>query len=170
MLEIRSEVVGDRLAIVEVHASAFSTDAEARLVDALRAGGKASVSLVAELEGTVIGHVLFSPISVAPCAGVARGAGLAPLAVFPEHRRQGVGGKLIQAGIEACLRAGFDFVVVLGEPAYYRRFGFRRALDRGLRNEYGADEEFMVLELRPGALSGVPGLVKYAPEFAAVEA
>lgn len=170
MLEIRSEVVGDRLAIVEVHASAFSTDAEARLVDALRAGGKASVSLVAELEGAVIGHVLFSPVSVAPCAGGVRGAGLAPVAVFPEHRRQGVGGKLIRAGIEECLRAGFGFVVVLGEPAYYHRFGFRRALDRELRNEYGAVDEFMVLELRPDALSGVSGLVTYAPEFSAVEA
>ena len=65
----------------------------------------------------------------------------------------------------ACLEAGYDAVVVLGEPDYYSRFGFQRAGDRGLGNEYGADEHFMVVELRDGVLDGADGTVRYRPEF-----
>ena len=81
----------------------------------------------------------------------------------------GVGSRLIEAGLEACRAAGLPFVVVLGHEGYYPRFGFRRASERGLGNEYGADEAFMVLELRPGSLPSGGGLVRYAPEFAAFE-
>jgi putative acetyltransferase len=169
---IRPETSEDREAIFDVHAAAFPTDAEARLVNALRANGKVVVSLVAEVDAAVAGHVLFSPVlvavefSTAPTLGV----GLAPLAVRPEFQRRGIGARLVDAGLDACRRAGFAFVVVLGEPRYYRRFGFQRALPHGLRNEYGADEEFMALDLHPRALTGVSGIVKYATEFASVAA
>jgi putative acetyltransferase len=165
---IRTERPADRQAIFAVHAAAFPGAAEARLVDALRAGGSVRVSLVAEMGGAIAGHILFSPVAVAPEGRL--GAGLAPLAVLAALRRRGIGGRLVECGLEACRRAGLGFVVVLGEPGYYRRFGFRRALDVGLRNEHGADEEFMARELRAGALAGVAGLVRHAPEFAALAA
>jgi putative acetyltransferase len=147
MLKIRPESDLDRRAIHNVHVSAFPTDAEAGLVDALRANGKATVSLVAETEGKVVGHVMFSPVSVESFSRCALGAGLAPLAVLPEYQRRGIGAKLVGSGIEICRAIEFGFVVVLGTPSYYRRFGFQRALSDGLENEYGVDDEFMVLEL-----------------------
>lgn len=100
----------------------------------------------------------------------APGVGLAPLAVRHPFQRRGIGARLVEGGLAACSCAGLAFVVVLGEPRYYSRFGFRRARAHGLGHEYGADEEFMVLELRPGALAGVSGVVRYAAEFAAVVA
>jgi putative acetyltransferase len=140
-----------------VHASAFPSDVEARLVDALRRNNHATISLVATVAGEVVAHVLFSPVSPG------RGLGLAPLAVRPEFQKQGIGSALVRAGLAA---AAHDYVVVLGDPAYYGRFGFRRARDFDLDNQYGAGDEFMALELRPGALAGVRGLVQYSPEFA----
>ncbi len=119
------------------------------------------MSLVALVEGELVGHVLFSPVA----ANAGRGAGLAPLAVQPRCRRKGIGAALVQAGIAACGKAGFGYLVVLGDPGYYGRFGFTRASAAGLANEYGADAHFMVLELAPGALGGVRGVVKYAKVF-----
>jgi putative acetyltransferase len=159
---VRPEQPGDIPAIRAVHTSAFPADAEARLVDALRAAGRLSVSLVAEDAGRVVGHVAFSPVSVDGAPG---GLGLAPLAVTPDCQRRGAGGLLVRAGLEAAAQCGAGFVVVLGHPGYYPRFGFRRAGELGLGNEYGADEAFMVRELRPGSLPA-GGLVTYAPEFA----
>jgi putative acetyltransferase len=162
---IRAEQTEDRQAIWMVHTAAFPTDGEAQLVDALRAGGKATVSLVAEQDGAIVGHVLFSPVTG---ASGRPGVGLAPVAVLPAWQRRGIGSKLIEAGIVACRDAGIGFIVVLGHAGYYPRFGFRKASDFGLANEYDADEEFMVLELQPGALMGERGLVRYAAEFAAL--
>lgn len=169
MPAIRREQNGDAAGIRAVHVSAFPTDAEARLVDAIRKNGNTSVSLVAVLDDRIVGHVLFSPVSIEGDTGSARGVGLAPVAVRHEHQRRGIGAALIRAGIEECRRAGFDVVVVLGEPGYYRRFGFVPASSAGLANEYGVDAEFMVLELRAGSVRGLGGLVRYGPEFSALE-
>jgi hypothetical protein len=98
-------------------------------------------------------------------AGHKNGAALAPIAALPEMQRRGIGGILVRAGLEACRRAGVGFVVVLGDPGFYERFGFERASGRGLRNEYGAESEFMVIELVPQSIPAKGGLVKYAPEF-----
>ena len=161
---IRPERPGDVAAIHAVHASAFPTDAEARLVDGLRAAGHLSLTFVADDEGRIVGHVAFSPVTL---AGTADGLGLAPLSVTPKHQRTGIGSQLVQAGLAAAASANIRFVVVLGHPGYYPRFGFRPAAEVGLRNEYGADEAFMVLELRPGSLPAGGGLVRYGAEFAA---
>jgi putative acetyltransferase len=161
---IRPEQAGEVAAIYAVHASAFPTDAEAKLVDALRANGRLSVTLVAEDGGRIVGHVAFSPVSL---TGVAVGLGLAPLAVMPAFQRRGIGDQLVRQGLVAVARSGIGFVVVLGHPGYYPRFGFRRAKAVGLDNEYGADEAFMVLELQPGSLPASGGLVRYGAEFAA---
>ena len=160
---IRPERPGDAEAIHAVHAAAFPGPDEARLVDALRAAGRLSLSLVAEADdGHVIGHVAFSPVSV---DGASDGLGLAPLAVAPARQRRGVGHLLVTEGLAAAERAGAGFVVVLGDPDYYGRFGFNPAGDWGLSDEYGGGPAFQVLELRPGAVPRGAGLVRYAPEF-----
>ena len=164
MVAIHSERPGDAAAIHAVHVGSFPTDLEARLVDLLRAAGRLPVSLVAEVDGAVVGHIAFSPVTA---ASGAVGAGLAPLAVSGPHRRQGVAAALVRAGLEACRAAGFGWAVVLGEPAYYSRFGFRPAAEVGLSDEYAGGPAFQVIELIPGALPVGAGLIRYAHEFAA---
>lgn len=164
-LLIREENSYDIKPIFRVNEQAFETNAEARLVDLLRDRGKATVSLVAEVGGQIVGHILFSPVSIEPPARNWIALGLAPLAVTPRMQRQGIGGKLIKAGLQRCQELGFELVVVLGHPTYYPKFGFRRASEYGLANEYQADEAFMAIELLPGVLTKTNGLVKYAPEF-----
>ena len=166
MITIRNEQVGDAPAIHAIHRAAFPTDVEARLVDRLRANGHACVSLVAEADTVLAGHVLFSPVSIADHPDCHSGLGLAPIGVLPSYQRAGIGSKLIVEGLATCRQAGYPFVVVLGHPAYYPRFGFRRASVLGLTNAYGADEAFMVMELSPGSLPAEGGLVKYGTEFA----
>ncbi|MBX9579097.1 MAG: N-acetyltransferase, partial [Gemmataceae bacterium] len=163
VVTIRPERPGDA-AVHAVHAASFPTDAEARLVDQLRAAGRLSPSLVAEVDGGVVGHVGFSPVTVGEGAP---GAGLAPVAVQADYRRRGIAADLIRAGLEACRAAGFGWAVVLGEPAYYARFGFRAAAEFGLSDEYGVGPAFQAVELIPGAVPAGAGLVRYAPEFAA---
>jgi len=168
MIEIRSEHAGDLDAVRRVHESAFAPSlAEARLVDMLRAAGRVRVALVALAAGQIVGHVLFSPVSVAVAPGGFRGVGLAPVGVLPAFQRKGVGSGLIRQGLDMCRSAGYDAVVVLGHPGYYPRFGFATAHNFQLENEYNAGEAFMAMELKAGALAGVSGLVKYAPEFRA---
>ena len=165
MLTIRPEEPGDLDAIRSVHAAAFPTDLESRLVDALRASGKATISLVAEYGEEIAGHILMSPVTLDPPAPGARGLGLAPVAVAPAFQSRGIGGDLIRRGLVLAAKAGYGFVVVLGEPGYYERFGFRKASSFGIGNDYGVDDPFMALELVPGALTGLSGVASYAPEF-----
>lgn len=113
----------------------------------------------------MVGHILFSSVKLTPNPMGLLGLGLAPIGVLPEYQSRGIGSKLIIEGLEVCQRKGFDFSVVLGAPSYYSRFGFRRASDYFLENEYSVDEEFMVVELRKGVLKHLSGLVKYQPEF-----
>jgi putative acetyltransferase len=159
---IESESAADLAAIHAVHTAAFPTRLEADLVDALRANGHAIVSLVARVDDVVVGHVLLSPVTISrDGAVIAHGLGLAPVAVLPSHQGRGIGAALIRAALQ---RATAPFCVVLGDPAYYTRFGFVRALDHGLMNEYGVDAELMVLGAAP------PGLVRYSPELSSISA
>lgn len=166
-IEIRPEGPDDITDIRQVHLRAFDpSPMEADLVDLLRGAGKALISLVAVGEGRIVGHVLFSPVEILPSPSTSlRGLGLAPVGVLPAFQRQGVGSQLIERGLSDSRESGADFVVVLGNPAYYSRFGFIRARAHGLGNEYGADEAFRVIELRAGCLRDVQGSVQYAPEF-----
>jgi putative acetyltransferase len=165
MITIRPEQPGDGDAIYAVHAASFPGVDEARLVNLLRDARRLSVSLVAEVDGKVVGHVGFSPVTV---ASGAIGAGLAPLAVMEPYRRRGVAAELVRAGLAACPEAGFGWAVVLGEPEYYGRFGFRAGADFGLSDEYSGGAAFQAMELLPGALPAGAGLVRYAPEFASL--
>ncbi len=166
---VRDEAPGDADAVRDVVARAFEQSAEAVLVDALRKAGKATISLVAERDGRIIGHVLFSPVTLAEAPHAPFASGLAPLAVLPEAQKQGVGSALVRAGLARCRAAGHAFVVVLGSPAYYGRFGFVAAERHRLHSEYHVPPGvFQVLEIAPGALTGASGLVRYADEFAGV--
>ena len=163
---IRSEKRGEERVIHELIVSAFPTDQEALLVDRLRENGRLLISLVAAVEDTIVGHIAFSPVTIKVAKTELIGAGLAPVAVLPKWQRCGVGAQLIRAGLSASEAAGTPFIVVLGEPDYYRRFGFRKASLWGVTNVYGVDEPFMAMALRPDSIQ--PGLALYAPEFASL--
>jgi len=168
MLTVRDERPSDRPAVRAVNEAAFGQPAEADLVEALHRAGAASVSLVAEREGTIAGHILFSPVTVEHAEG-RRLAGLAPMAVAPDRQRQGIGSMLVREGLERCRAAGFDGVVVVGHPEYYPRFGFVPAHTLGLRCEYdGPPEVFMALALPGRSLDGASGLVRFHQAFAHV--
>ena len=164
METIRAEQAGDAAAVRRVHQAAFPTAAEADLVDKLRTGGKAAVSLVAEDDGEIVGHIIFSPVTFDPPVQVTA-FGLAPMAVLADHWKHGVGRRLVQNGLAECHARGACMVVVLGEPDYYERFGFERASRHGLRNEFGAEDAFMVFVLDAGQHPPPGTVVKYAPEF-----
>ncbi len=164
--QIRLELPNDEMSVRETNELAFGTLTEATLVDRLR-GSPDSISLVAALADRVVGHILFTPINIAPAAAV-RVAGLAPMAVRPENQRMGIGSQLVRAGLDQCRKRGYAAVVVVGHPEFYPRFGFVPASTRGLTCEFPVrDEVFMALELKTGALAGVSGLVRYQPEFSA---
>lgn len=165
---VRPERPDDQAGVYLVHERAFGRRSEADLVDRLRHGGKASVSLVAEEAGRVVGHILFSPVSlsVAGCSAV----GIGPMAVLPDRQRQGIGSVLVRRGLDESRRLGHERVVVLGHAGYYPRFGFMPASRFGIRCQYDApDDAFMAMELRRGAWNGCAGLALYAPEFEGVE-
>jgi len=163
---IRDEVARDHAAVRHVVASAFETAAESRLVDALRERARPVVSLVAEKAGSVVGHVMFSPVSLSGHPEVPM-MGLAPMAVAPEHQRTGIGSALARAGLDRCAQLGIAAVVVLGHPAYYPRFGFVPASRFEIDCEYADTEEaFMAIELIDGALRTASGRIHYHAAFA----
>ena len=170
MIDIRVERPGDETAIRRVNEQAFGAPGEARLVDRLRAAHEVVVSLVAQLGDDLVGHILFSQVTIAQAPPSLRAVGLAPMCVLPEYQHQGVGSRLVDEGLAACRAAGCDIVVVLGHVGFYPRFGFADASAAGLDNEYGATDAFMVRELREGALAHASGLVTYAEAFRELKA
>jgi putative acetyltransferase len=163
-VHVRQETPADHSAIHAVVADAFGRDEEARLVAALREGGYGRLSLVAELDGQVVGHLLFSDLPIVAEDSTVPALALAPLSVVREHQRRGIGIQLVRDGLDRLRQAGHRIVIVLGHPAYYPRFGFSAQLARQLDSPYAGDS-FMALELVEGALEGVHGEVQYAPPF-----
>jgi putative acetyltransferase len=165
-MEIRHEQAGDETAIDRVNDAAFGGTDESRIVNAVRAAGLATISLVAVQDSKVVAHILFTAVCLDAARSAARALGLGPMAVVPEMQRRGIGTRLVRAGLEECARAGYHAVVVVGHPEFYPRFGFRPAREFGLRCEFDVpDAAFMAAELTPGALAGAAGTVRYAPEF-----
>lgn len=165
MVRIRKERSNDVCAIRHVNECALQGPAEAKLVDLLRAAEKAIISFVAIDNENIVGHILFSQVAGSCNPHNFQALGLAPMAVLPTYQRQGIGSKLVRRGLEECRNQKYDLVFVLGHQKFYSRFGFARASVYGFKNEYNADESFMVLELREDALSTVNGMVKFQPEF-----
>jgi putative acetyltransferase len=167
-IRIRPETGTDKVAIFELNAAAFPTDAEARLVDALRESADSYISLVAVEERDIIGHIMFTPVSLGEFDRLQL-MGLAPMAVAPSRQRRGIGTLLVDAGLERCKELGTGAVVVLGHPEYYPRFGFEPASKWGIKSEYDVpDDVFMLLELSPGYLNGYQGTISYNAAFADV--
>jgi putative acetyltransferase len=164
---IRPETVADHAAIREVNRLAFGGEGEVRLVDALRDGGHGRISLVAEEDGQVVGHILFSVLTIATPQGEIEALSLAPLAVVPSRQRQGIGSSLVREGLRACREAGHRIVIVLGHPEFYPRFGFSAKLAEPLRSPYSGPA-FMAVELVPEALRDIEGEVRYPPPFEAL--
>ncbi|WP_432720634.1 N-acetyltransferase [Jeongeupia wiesaeckerbachi] len=164
---IRPAAAADAAAIHELVTAAFGQPGEADLVVALNAAGRTDLALVADAGGLVVGDLLFSPVTVEGVAGAV--TGLAPLSVAADWRRQGIGRALVDTGLAQLRAQGVTAVVVLGDPATYGRFGFVPADRFGLSCEYDVPPEyFMALELVPDALAFAAGVVRYAPEFAAL--
>lgn len=167
-MSIRPEQPSDSSAIREVIERSFGRPAEANLVAALRGipGFDPALSLIAELNGRIVGHILFSPIAIESALQSRPAMALAPVCVLPEYQGCGIGSGLILHGLRLCKLRGHGVVVVLGEPGYYGRFGFQRASLFGVRAPFVCpDDAFMLVEFQDDALHGVSGTVRYPKPF-----
>ena len=165
-MRVRAEQKEDIAAIQAIHLSAFPEDGESKLVDRLRENAQPLISLVAEMDGKLVGHILFSPLTLGSKPSLQL-MGLAPMAVLPACQRQGIGSALIEAGLEQCRLNHIGAVAVLGHPDYYPRFGFSASSNYSIKSEYDVPEEvFMIIELKKGYLKDCHGTVSYHEEFA----
>ena len=167
MITVRMERPEDVSSVRNVNQEAFEEPTEANLVDELRQGCSEALSLVAEDDGCVIGHILFTPVVVSNGDKVIQGMGLAPMAVVPERQREGLGTRLVEYGIKTLQDRSCPFVIVLGHPEYYPRFGFVPASRHNLNCQWEEvpDEAFMVLVMDENVVRGVSGVVRYRDEF-----
>lgn len=167
LIQIRSELPTDHERVGAIQTAAFGRPDEADLVDALRTSARPQLSLVAEVEHELVGHVFFSPVVIEGPASAPACAGLAPVGVLPAHQHQSVASALIRSGLEQCSELGWEAVFLVGDPAFYGRFGFTLAAPHGLRYESESfDPVFQLLELRRGALRDHHGWVRYHEAFA----
>lgn len=169
-MQIRQEQKKDIDVISEINRRAFGQDEEAQLVTALRQNCRELLSLVAVERNEVVGHVLFSPVDIVINDETVHGMGLGPMAVLPEHQRRGIGTELVLAGIEEIRKRGYPFIVVLGHPQFYPRFGFVPAVRLSIRCRWDVpDDAFMILVLKESEMHGVKGIAEYKPEFREAE-
>jgi putative acetyltransferase len=138
-------------------------------VQRLHADGDALVALVAEADGAVVGHILFSRLPIATARGVIEAAALAPLAVHPRRQRQGIGSALVRHGLENCRARDIPAVVVLGDPAYYGRFGFSAEQAQDMQTPWSGPN-LMAIELTPAGLGDGRGIACYPAAFTALPA
>jgi putative acetyltransferase len=155
---IRPERSGDFEPVHALPLASFGRDAQARLVDRLRAAGKIATALVAEENDRIFGHVVFSKIVASSEGGEVSALALAPLAVVPAFQRLGFGSALVSAGLGRCRSEQHSRVLVLGDPVYFARYGLKCPFPEG-------GNAFMAIELEPGAFAGVSGMVRYGHEF-----
>ncbi len=166
MPNIRPEANKDIDGIRRVNEQAFGQKAEAELIDNLRQRKTITLSLVADTKGQIIGHILFSPVTVESDESSFHAITLAPMAVLPAYQHKGIGSQLVRTGLEECRLLGHDLVFVVGYPEYYTRFGFVQARPKGFDCEFEVpDEAWMVLELKEKAPPRRGGTVHFQSEF-----
>ena len=161
---VRREGADDIGAVRIVNEAAFGRQAEADLVDRLRADGAVLASFVAEHDGRVVGHILFSRTLIETADESLPSVALAPLAVSPSHHRRGIGRQLVRTGVQWLRTRDERTVLVLGHPDFYAQFGFSTDRARALATPFPPDA-FMALELVDAALEGVRGTVRYPGAF-----
>ncbi len=168
-ITIREETPADIEAIYRVERDAFGQPDEADLVNRLRDRNVSWISHVALLDGEIVGHAMYSMVTVTDGDTVREFPALAPLAVEPSHQKKGIGGQLMNAGLQATRDAGYGLMFLIGNPSYYPRFGFQPALPLGFTSDYVKDdthhEHFMVAVLDESLLDTVRGHVRYDPAF-----
>lgn len=166
MILIRHEIPEDIPLIYAVIEQTFKRDAEARLADKLRQACVDHLSLVADDNGTIVGHIMFTPVLIKNDKEV-RGMGLAPMSVLPSRQRRGIGTQLVKSGLQILREKGCPFVIVLGHPDYYPRFGFQPASSFNIKSQWEGvpDEAFMILVLEEEAMQNVSGIAMFRDEF-----
>jgi putative acetyltransferase len=167
-LIIRQETENDTPKIREVNGSAFGQANEGRLIEKLRQTENfiPGLSLVAERDDEVVGHILFYPVVIRSATEKYHSLSLGPMAVTPEYQRQGIGSRLVEEGLKAAKTLGHKSVIVVGHPEYYPRFGFKPASRWKIKVPFDVpDEAFLALELVNGELKGKRGTVEYPEEF-----
>ncbi|MCP4545652.1 MAG: N-acetyltransferase [bacterium] len=166
-VNIRLAADGDATAIHRVHTAAFPTSAEAELVDNLRKQNTHIISLVAEVDDVIVGHILFTPATIENKTGPSvTGLGLAPLAVVPDYQNLGIGSELTRLGMAVATNGKYDFVIVLGHPDYYPRFGFDPAAQYGIGCEYPDVGDAFMISFLGGEIPELEGIARYHPAFA----
>ena len=160
----RDERLRDRPEVRKVNEAAFERPDEADLIDRLREEGVVLLSLVAEVESQIVGHILFSRMYIETAQGALPAVSLAPMAVRPSHQRRGVGSHLVRHGLGELRAGGERIVIVVGHKDYYPRFGFACETSRHLSSPFPV-HAFMALELSEGALAEVCGAVRYPAAF-----
>ena len=163
-ITIRPETPKDYKAIREVNDAAFKQENEGRLIEKLRKTNRfiEDLSLVAEADNKVVGHILFYPVAIVGSGHRHETLCLGPMALLPEWQRKGIGRRLVEEGLLRAKTTGHLSVVVLGHPEYYPRFGFKKASEFNIKVPFEApDEAVMAMELRPEAFKGVIGTVEY---------
>lgn len=164
-MQIREERTSDQDAVYAVNTAAFPSNEEAELVNRLRKTADPIIFLVAERQGVVVGHILFTPVTLDSDASLNL-MGLAPMAVLPDFQRHGIGSALIDAGLAQCQQLGVGAVVVLGHAEYYPKFGFVPSIQFGITSEYDVpDDVFMITELVKDYLRDQHGTIQYHGEF-----
>ena len=167
MIIVRLETQDDICQVRILYEHAFEQAAEARVVDKLRLTCPEHLALVADDSGTIAGHILFTPSVIEGTGRRVHGMGLAPMAVMQSYRKQGIGSRLVERGLEILRARGCPYVIVLGHPEYYPHFGFELASKYGLVCQWEGipDEAFMVAVLDNDALTGISGVASYRSEF-----
>ena len=164
---IRKEEEKDHKQIYEVNKLAFQQENESKLIEKIRKSENfiPELSIVAEIDNRIVGHILFSKIKIIGDSDY-ESLALAPMAVIPEFQKRGIGSELIKKGIDKAKELGFDSIIVLGHKEYYPKFGFQRASKWNIKCPFEVpDDVFMAIELTEKAFEGKAGTVEYPDEF-----
>lgn len=167
-IALRPENPQDYHGISRVNDLAFKRKAEGKLIEELRISGnfKKQLSIVAEVDNEIIGHILFTPVAIRNNGKSYNSLTLAPMSILPEYQKRSIGKLLVIFGLQLAKESGYTSVVVLGLPSYYPKLGFKKASNWDIKSPFPApDEAFMAIELEPGSLDNISGKVIFPSAF-----